>query len=227
MPPHDSRSGAERAGNVARSQRRVTDDRRRVRAPRAGTMIPYRGRETPAESTAPRRCERLVAVLLGFAARNPGIARVLMGDALVGEHERLRARVGQFFERCETQLRQVLNQYELDSGQRLVLPASASANLLLAYSEGRMAQFLRSEFRSHIQSILDKADGLSCRFHLRPKLLINIREFIKRENRNFDGVSFKLFFKGEFGYLLDAHHHLCGDLQVRNLVRFCDKWCGS
>ena len=100
------------------------------------------------ESTAPRRCERLVAVLLGFAARNPGIARVLMGDALVGEHERLRARVGQFFERCETQLRQVLNQHELDSGQRLALPASASANLLLAYSEGRMAQFLRSGFRS-------------------------------------------------------------------------------
>jgi len=100
------------------------------------------------ESTAPRRCERLVAVLLGFAARNPGITRVLMGDALVGEHERLRARVGQFFERCETQLRQVLNQHELDSGQRLVLTASSSANLLLAYSEGRMAQFLRSGFRN-------------------------------------------------------------------------------
>lgn len=94
-----------------------------------------------------RRCERLVGVMLTFASRNPGIARVLMGDALVGEHERLRARVNQFFDRGETQLRQFLNQYELDSGQRLLLPASVSANLMMAYIEGRMAQFLRSQFR--------------------------------------------------------------------------------
>jgi len=99
------------------------------------------------ESTAPRRCERLVGVLLGFAARNPGITRVLMGDALQGEHERLRARVAQFFERCETQLRQVLNQHELDTHQRLVLPASAASALMLAFAEGRMAQYLRSSFR--------------------------------------------------------------------------------
>ena len=100
------------------------------------------------ETSAPKRCERLVAVLLGFSARNPGITRVLAGDALIGEHERLRARVSQFFERCEAQLRQVLNQHELDSGKRLALPASVSANLLLAFSEGRMAQFLRSGFRT-------------------------------------------------------------------------------
>jgi TetR/AcrR family transcriptional regulator len=99
------------------------------------------------EAGAARRCERLVGVLLGFAARNPGITRVLLGDALVGEHERLRGRVGQFFDRCETQLRQVLNQHELDSGRRLALPASVAANLLLAFCEGRMVQFLRSEFR--------------------------------------------------------------------------------
>lgn len=99
------------------------------------------------EHDGPRRCERLVGVLLGFAARNPGITRILVGDALVGEHERLRERVGQFFDRCETQLRQVLNQHELDSGRRLSLPASAAANLLLAFCEGRMAQFLRSGFR--------------------------------------------------------------------------------
>jgi TetR/AcrR family transcriptional regulator len=55
--------------------------------------------------------------------------------------------VGQFFERCESQLRQVLNQHELDSGRRLALPASAAANFLLAFVEGRMAQFLRSGFR--------------------------------------------------------------------------------
>ena len=99
------------------------------------------------ETAGPRRCERLVGVLLGFSARNPGITRILMGDALVGEHERLRERVGQFFDRCETQLRQVLNQHELDSGHRLALPASAATNLMLAFAEGRMAQYLRSGFR--------------------------------------------------------------------------------
>ncbi len=99
------------------------------------------------ESDGRRRCERLVGVLLGFASRNPGITRVLMGDALVGEHDRLRARVALFFERCETQLRQVLNQHELDTAERLALPASVAANLLLAVAEGRMAQFMRSGFR--------------------------------------------------------------------------------
>jgi TetR/AcrR family transcriptional regulator len=99
------------------------------------------------EAAGPRRCERLVGVLLGFSARNPGITRVLMGDALQGEHERLRARVAQFFERCETQLRQVLNQHELDTHRRLALPASAAATLMLAFAEGRMAQYLRSGFR--------------------------------------------------------------------------------
>lgn len=100
------------------------------------------------DNHAMRRCERLVGVMLTFASRNPGIARVLMGEALVGEHERLRARVSQFFDRCETQLRQILNQHELDSGQRLLLPASVGANLMMAYVEGRIAQFLRSQFRS-------------------------------------------------------------------------------
>jgi TetR/AcrR family transcriptional regulator len=99
------------------------------------------------ESAAARRCERLLGVLLGFSARNPGITRVLMGDALVGEHDRLRLRVAQFFDRCETQLRQVLNQHELDVGSRLSLPASAASNLMLAVAEGRMAQYLRSGFR--------------------------------------------------------------------------------
>lgn len=95
-----------------------------------------------------RCCERSGAVMLTFASRNPGIARVLMGDALVGEHERLRARVNQFFDRCETQLRQLLNQYELNPGRRLRLPASVGANLMVAYIEGRIAQFLRSQFRT-------------------------------------------------------------------------------
>ena len=73
---------------------------------------------------APRRVEQMLGVMLGFAARNPGIARVLTGEVLVGEDERLRARVSQYFERCETELRQILMHYEVESGRRLALAAT-------------------------------------------------------------------------------------------------------
>ncbi|MDX1555413.1 MAG: nucleoid occlusion factor SlmA, partial [Xanthomonadales bacterium] len=56
------------------------------------------------------RCEKIITVLVTFAERNPGISRVLIGDALVGENERLRKRVSQFFDRLETQLKQVLRE---------------------------------------------------------------------------------------------------------------------
>ncbi len=94
-----------------------------------------------------RRCESFARVLLTFSARNPGITRVLLGEALVGENERLRARVAQFLDRCETQLRQVLNECELETPRRLMVPASTAANLLVSVIEGRMAQYLRSSFR--------------------------------------------------------------------------------
>ena len=96
---------------------------------------------------APRRIEQMLGVMLGFAARNPGIARVLTGEVLVGEDERLRARVSQYFERCETELRQILMHYEVESGRRLALAATPSANLMVAWVEGRIAQYLRSGFR--------------------------------------------------------------------------------
>jgi TetR/AcrR family transcriptional regulator len=57
-----------------------------------------------------RRCEHILLVLLRFAERNPGIARLLSGDVLVGENQRLRARVMQFFDRIETQIKPVLSQ---------------------------------------------------------------------------------------------------------------------
>ena len=99
------------------------------------------------ESTAAKRCERIVGMLLAFADRNPGITRVLLGDALIGEHERLRSRAAQFFDRFETQLRQVLR----DARQQvpgLMPPGSVAsrANLMMAVAEGRMAQFSRSGF---------------------------------------------------------------------------------
>ncbi len=98
------------------------------------------------EKDAIKRCEKIVQLLLGFSERNPGITRVLVGDALVGENERLRVRVVQFFERLETQLKQILREANLNEGARLVGSIDSGANQMLAHVEGKMSQFVRTSF---------------------------------------------------------------------------------
>lgn len=93
------------------------------------------------------RCEKVLTLLLTFSERNPGITRILTGDALTGETERLRVRVAQLFERLETQIKQILRESELREGLRPNLPIAAAANLLVSAAEGRIAQFVRSEFK--------------------------------------------------------------------------------
>ncbi len=99
------------------------------------------------EIDATRRCERILTMLLTFSDRNPGITRVLLGEALVGEHARLRARVSQFFDRFETQLKQILREGEQVTQLGLRASVAAIANLLMAVVEGRMTQFSRSGFK--------------------------------------------------------------------------------
>ncbi len=94
-----------------------------------------------------RQCEQVLTLVLAFVERNPGMARILTGDALAGETDRLRARVHQVFERLETQLRQILREAEIREGLRTHTTAGATANLMLATIEGRIRQFVRSEFR--------------------------------------------------------------------------------
>ena len=98
------------------------------------------------ESDASRRCERILTMLLTFSDRNPGITRVLLGEALVGEHERLRARVSQFFDRFETQLKQIMREGEQMTSLGFRANVAAVSNLLMAVVEGRMSQFSRSGF---------------------------------------------------------------------------------
>ncbi|MDN3521319.1 nucleoid occlusion factor SlmA [Halomonas ramblicola] len=93
------------------------------------------------------RCGQLLTLLLAFAEKNPGLSRLLDGDALTGETARLRLRIHQLFERLETQLKQILREAEPREGRRPSLPASAAANLLLAAAEGRIAQYVRSDFK--------------------------------------------------------------------------------
>ena len=98
------------------------------------------------ESNQLTRCKKILTLFLVFCERNPGITRILSGDALTGEHERLRGRVAQVYDRIETQLRQCLRMAELEEGWRTAIPVNTSANLLLALVEGRIAQFVRSDF---------------------------------------------------------------------------------
>ncbi len=102
---------------------------------------------TKSDHSAITQCEHLLWLLIVFCERNPGMTRILTGDAITGETDRLRQRVIQFFERIETQVKQILREAELREGVRTRLPINVSANSLLAFAEGRIAQYVRSEFK--------------------------------------------------------------------------------
>ncbi len=88
---------------------------------------------------------QIVAVLLGFAEKNPGMTRVLIGDALVNEDERLQARMNQLYDRVEAALRQALK--IAHAGGNWTGDATADANVLLAFVVGRWMLFAKSGFK--------------------------------------------------------------------------------
>jgi TetR/AcrR family transcriptional regulator len=98
-------------------------------------------------SGAESRCESILSLLLAFTERNPGITRILTGDALTGENEKLHSRVTQFFDRLETQLKQVLREAEMREGLRPTVTINTAANLLLSVADGRINQYVRSNFK--------------------------------------------------------------------------------
>ena len=94
------------------------------------------------------RIEHIMTLVLTFSEKNPGMCRILTGDALSGETERLRVRIAQFFERLETQLKQVLRESELRDVKVTSIESGAAANMLLAFLEGRIRQYVRTEFNN-------------------------------------------------------------------------------
>lgn len=106
------------------------------------------GRILSEEPGPARRCGAILWLLLSFAERNPGLSRLLVGDALQGETERLRGRIRQIFDRLETQLRLILREWAIGQVPAPAIGGTAAANLLLAAAEGRVNQFVRSEFRA-------------------------------------------------------------------------------
>jgi TetR/AcrR family transcriptional regulator len=91
--------------------------------------------------------EAILIMLLGFAKKNQGMTRVLIGDALVNENERLQLRINQLHDRLETTLKQALrfaiSQKEIPED----VDVAAHANLLLCYVAGRWQQYAKSGFK--------------------------------------------------------------------------------
>lgn len=93
------------------------------------------------------RISLMLQLVLVFAERNPGFCRILTGDALQGEQERLLERVAALFEKLEAQFRQCLRERKLREGKSFGMDEAELANLLLATVEGKINQFVRSGFK--------------------------------------------------------------------------------
>jgi TetR/AcrR family transcriptional regulator len=102
---------------------------------------------TSEEQSGVKQLENILSVLLAFAKKNPGMSRVLIGDALVNEDERLQARINQLMDRMEATLKQSIRIAASREEIRGDTDASAHANLLVAYVIGRWHQFAKSGFR--------------------------------------------------------------------------------
>jgi TetR/AcrR family transcriptional regulator len=94
------------------------------------------------------QARRIVSMLLQFGEKNPGMARVMVGDALVFENERLSTRMNQFFDKIESQLRQSLRAAaELAGSQTPTVDANGRASALTALAVGRLQRYTRSGFK--------------------------------------------------------------------------------
>jgi TetR/AcrR family transcriptional regulator len=94
------------------------------------------------------KAAHMVTVLLQFGEKNPGMARVMVGDALVFENERLHQRMNQLFERVESALRQVLRAAaEANHSATPTADAQVRAAALVSYALGSLQRFTRSGFK--------------------------------------------------------------------------------
>jgi TetR/AcrR family transcriptional regulator len=101
---------------------------------------------TQEEKSGLQQVDAIVSMLLGFAQKNRGMTRVLIGDALVNEDERLQARINQLLDRIEATLKQSLRIAATQGEMGEAVDVGAHANLLLCYVIGRWQQFGKSGF---------------------------------------------------------------------------------
>ena len=107
------------------------------------------------------QARRVLTALLQFGEKNPGMTRVMVGDALVFEHERLSARMNQFFDRVESQLRASLRGAAEAAGSPTpTVDAQALASAITALAIGRLQRYARSGFKrlptEHLEPALQR-----------------------------------------------------------------------
>jgi TetR/AcrR family transcriptional regulator len=105
------------------------------------------------------QAQKILSVLLQFGEKNPGMTRVMVGDALVFENERLVSRMNQFFDRIESQLRQSLRLAAESAGSNTpTVDANAQASVLTGFAVGRLQRYARSGFKrvptEHLEAAL-------------------------------------------------------------------------
>lgn len=93
------------------------------------------------------RLRLIVALILGFAEKNPGLTRIMTGHALMFEQEQLQERVSQLFDRIETQIKQVLRERKLREGTAYLTDERILSSQILAFCEGMMSRYVRSGFK--------------------------------------------------------------------------------
>ena len=110
------------------------------------------------EASGAQQAVKVLTVVLQFGEKNPGMTRVMVGDALVFEHERLIARMNQFFDRVESQLRQSLRAAAEAAGSpQPTVDGNAQASALTAFAVGRLQRYARSGFKRSPTEHLDTA----------------------------------------------------------------------
>ncbi len=110
---------------------------------------------TSEEQNGARQLEAMLSLLLGFAQKNPGMTRVLTGDALVNENERLQTRINQVQDRLEASIKQSLRIAASQGGLGVTADPAAHANLIMSFIVGRWQQFAKSGFKREPMEFLD------------------------------------------------------------------------
>ncbi len=111
------------------------------------TLFALVNKITIEEKNGLRQIDAIVSVLLAFAQKNKGMTRVLIGDALVNEDERLQARINQLHDRLEAVLKQALRFGVTQNEIAAEADVTAAANLLMSFVAGRWHQFAKSGFK--------------------------------------------------------------------------------
>ena len=111
------------------------------------TLFALINKITSEEKSGVRQIEAVVGVLLGFAQKNRGMTRVLIGDALVNEDDQLQTRINQMHDRLEAVLKQALRFGMTQKEIAGDVDVTAHANVLMSFVTGRWHQFAKSGFK--------------------------------------------------------------------------------